>query len=153
MRQWLFSCALAGLLGVVPACIIVTDDEGSETVNDTGNDTGNGTTSSNDTAGDSGSSTAAASGSSEVSTAADDTAAGACGWGPTGQKMVPEGYVCGGDGEDPDGNVPLLCPEGVELVVGGDCGDIEGPGCCDAAGNAWFCGDAGAGEVLSVIEC
>lgn len=148
----------AALLGAAPACIIVTDD-GDDTEGETGNVTsGNVTTTGNDTAAetnppaDSGS-TAADTGA-EASTAAAETAGTpSCGWGPTGDASIPEGYVCGGEGEDPDGNFPLLCPEGIELVEGGACGDIMGQGCCDADGNAWFCGDDGNGPALALIPC
>jgi hypothetical protein len=78
---------------------------------------------------------------------------GVCGWGPTGDEAVPEGYVCGGDGEDPGGTIPLLCPEAVELQVGAACSGITGQGCCDTQGNAWFCGNDGSGEALALIEC
>jgi hypothetical protein len=81
---------------------------------------------------------------------------GACGWGVTGEKMVPMGYVCGGEGEDPSGLMPMGCPEGIELVVGGDCGGnmgITGVGCCDANGDAWFCADDGGGPALLTDDC
>lgn len=147
--------ALAGLLSIAPACFILDDDDGStETGNGTGNSSGTG--SGSGTASESGSGTANASesGSAEASTAADETAAGGvCGWGPTGDPMVPDGYVCGGDGEDPDGVLPMLCPEVIDLQVGGACSGIEGSGCCDAQGNAWFCGDDGNGPALARIEC
>jgi hypothetical protein len=161
MRDGFFFFVLAGLLGAGSACIIVTDDEG--TGNDTANDTANATTSDGTTGGtmaatEPGSSTAQTGAevttAADVTTGADETAAGgACGWGPTGDPEVPNGYVCGGQGEDPDGNFSMLCPEGVELVEGGACGSIEGPGCCDANGNAWFCGDDGNGPVLVLTEC
>jgi len=147
--------ALAGLLGVAPACLLdlPNDDDGAET--------GNGTTAATASSGSESGSTAGAASSgtatetaTAASTAADDTAGmGVCGWGPTGDEAVPEGYVCGGDGEDPSGMVPLLCPEAIELQVGGACSGIEGPGCCDAQGNAWFCGDDGSGQALARLEC
>jgi hypothetical protein len=147
--------ALAGLLSIAPACFILdNDDDGTETGNDTGTASGSGSGSGTANESGSGSGTASESGSAEASTAADETAAGGvCGWGPTGDPMVPDGYVCGGDGEDPDGMFPMLCPEVIELQVGGACSGIEGPGCCDAQGNAWFCGDDGNGPALARIAC
>jgi hypothetical protein len=138
--------ALAGVLGVIPACIIDTtnDDDGAETGNGTA---GTGT-------GSAGTAATESSGTATESTAADDTAGGGvCGWGPTGDEAVPEGYVCGGDGDDPSGVVPRLCPDAVDLQVGGSCSGIEGIGCCDVQGNAWFCGDAGSGPALARIMC
>jgi hypothetical protein len=146
---------LAGLLGVASACILDTtnDDEGAETGNGTGNVTSGSGSESGSTAATESSGTAAET-AAEASTAADDTAGtGVCGWGPTGDEAVPEGYVCGGDGADPSGMFPLLCPEAIDLQVGAACGGIEGTGCCDAQGHAWFCGNDGDGEALARIEC
>lgn len=158
MRKDLSFFALAGLLGVASACIIVTDD--GDTEGETGNVTsGNtteaetGATETGATAADTGA-TAADTGSGGATTATDDTAGAAgCGWGPTGEETIPEGYVCGGEGEDPDGNFRLDCPAEVELVEGGACGTIAGQGCCDADGNAWFCGDDGGGPILVLDPC
>lgn len=138
--------ALAAILGVVPACILDQNDD-----DDGGAGTGNGTACA---AHDASGSDAAAESTAPESTAADDTAGtGTCGWGPTGDPAVPEGYVCGGEGEDPSGMLPLACPDAVDLQTGGACNGIEGQGCCDAQGNAWFCGDAGRGPALARIEC
>lgn len=137
--------AMAGLLGVGAACLLDTnDDSGTETGSVT---SGSGTSSASSSGTDTG--------TGQASTAADETAAGGgvCGWGPTGDEAVPEGYVCGGDGEDPSGTFAMPCPEGVDLQVGGVCGGIKGEGCCDTQGNAWFCGDAGAGPVLALLVC
>lgn len=82
--------------------------------------------------------------------------AGSCGWGRTGEKTIPEGYICGGEGEDPSGLMPSTCAEGVELVEEGDCGGemgITGVGCCDADGNVWFCADDGSGRQLFTQDC
>jgi hypothetical protein len=130
---------VASLLGA-PACILDTtnDDDGAETGNGTGNVTSSDGSESGSTAAAETSGTAAE--TAEASTAADDTAgAGVCGWGPTGDEVVPEGH--------------LLCPEAVDLQVGGGCGGITGQGCCDAQGNAWFCGNDGSGEALARLEC
>ena len=156
MRIGLPFLALAGLMGVASACLLDTtnDDDGAETGNATGSTAGTSTAGSD--AGSTAGSTDASGTAAETaaSTAADDTAGVAvCGWGPTGDEAVPEGYVCGGDGEDPSGMIPLSCPAAVELQVGAGCGGIEGTGCCDAQGNAWFCGDDGSGEALARIEC
>jgi hypothetical protein len=148
----------AALLGAAPACIIVTDD-GDDTAGDTGNGSSNPSTSDDDTAAPTNTSTPADGDTTAAESSADSTAAAetagtpTCGWGPTGDATIPEGYVCDGEGEDPDGNFPLLCPDDIELVVGGACGSIMGQGCCDAAGDAWFCGDDGSGPALALIEC
>lgn len=146
--------ALAGVLGVVPACLLDLPNNDD----DDGADTGNGTECADDDGSGSGTaaegSGTAVDGTASESTAADDTAGtGTCGWGPTGDPAVPEGYVCGGEGEDPSGMLPMLCPDTVDLQTGGACNGIEGQGCCDVQGNAWFCGDAGRGPALARIEC
>lgn len=137
------------------ACILdrPNDDDGAETGNATAGTMGGSTAGSE--AGSTQSSGTAAETAAQASTAADDTAGagGVCGWGPTGDPAVPEGYVCGGDGEDPSGMVPLACPEAVDLQVGAGCNGIEGQGCCDAQGNAWFCGNDGSGEALARLMC
>jgi hypothetical protein len=154
MRIGLPFLALAGLMGVASACLLDTtnDDDGAETGNGTGTSTAGTSTAGSDAGCTDASGTAA---ETAASTAADDTAGvtGVCGWGPTGDPAVPEGYVCGGDGEDPSGMLPLLCPEAVDLQVGAGCGGIEGTGCCDAQGNAWFCGNDGSGEALARLAC
>lgn len=148
MRERLTFLALAGLL-LAPACIINTADDDSSSGEDgaatsTASGSGSGTSSTPAT----GSGTASQDGTAE---GAETTAGGACGWGPTGDDMVPDGYVCGGDGVDPEGTFPFDCPEGLE--VGAECGTVEGPGCCDADGNAWYCGNDGSGPALALIEC
>lgn len=153
MRIGLPFLALAGLLGVASACILDTtnDDDGAETGNATAGTTG---TEAGTTAGTTDGSGTAAETAAQASTAADDTAGVAvCGWGPTGDEAVPEGYVCGGDGEDPSGMIPLSCPAAIELQVGAACSTITGQGCCDAQGNAWFCGNDGSGDALARLEC
>jgi hypothetical protein len=156
MRKGFTFIALAALVAAAPACIIVTDD---------GDDSG-GNTSNNPTSGTPGTSNGSAetstptdtgstaATSADGTTAADETASvPACGWGPTGEEPISEGYVCTGDGEDPDGNFPIDCPADVDLAVGGDCGPIQGQGCCDAQGDAWFCGDDGSGPALVRLDC
>lgn len=141
------------LLSAAPACFLDTtdDDDGAESGNETGMATAG--SASGATAGET-RGTATGSGSADGSTAGDETAAaGACGWGPTGDQSVPEGYVCGGEGADPSDAYPMLCPADVTLAVGGACGSIEGSGCCDADGNAWYCGEQGNGPALAQIEC
>lgn len=154
MRIGLPFLALAGLMGVASACILDTtnDDDGAETGNATAGTAG---TEAGTTAGTTDASGTAAETAAQASTAADDTAGApaVCGWGPTGDEAVPEGYVCGGDGEDPSGMIPLLCPAAIELQVGGACSSITGQGCCDAQGNAWFCGNDGSGDALARLEC
>lgn len=154
MRIGLPFLALAGLVGVASACILDTtdDDDGAETGNATA-----GTTAASEagtTAASTDGSGTAAETEAQASTSADDTAGVAvCGWGPTGDEAVPEGYVCGGDGEDPSGTLPRLCPEAIDLQVGAACSTITSQGCCDAQGNAWFCGNDGSGEALARLEC
>ncbi len=140
--------ALAVGAGLSLACLIDSSD-------DSGTEAGTATSAAGSgTAGASGSTASASGSGTAASTAADETAAGGvCGWGPTGDPAVPEGYVCGGEGEDPSGNVAMECPAGVDLQVGGGCGGVEGEGCCDTQGNAWFCGDAGEGPALARLEC
>jgi hypothetical protein len=149
-------CLLASAaLPCASACLLDTtnDTDDAETGNGTGNVT-SGSGSGSESSGTGGAQSSGTATATEASTAADDTAgAGVCGWGPTGDEAVPEGYVCGGDGEDPRGMFPMLCPEAIDLQVGADCSSIEGTGCCDAQGNAWFCGDDGSGPALARIEC
>jgi hypothetical protein len=66
------------------------------------------------------------------------------------------GYICGGDGPDPEGLNPIECPARIELTEGGDCGGdmgITGVGCCDGSGNVWYCADNGGGRVLYSEVC
>lgn len=157
---------LAALL--VPACVIGgSDDDAADTSGNTTNTTASSTTASttNTTAGTGDSSgttlepstSDASSSSVGDTTAADSTGnAGACGWGPTGEKTTPFGYICGGDGEDPDGNIAIACPIDVALVDQGDCGGnmgITGAGCCDPEGNVWFCADDDANPRLFTEDC
>jgi hypothetical protein len=78
---------------------------------------------------------------------------GNCGWGDTGQKRVPMGYICGGDGEDPEAMYPLACPEKTELMEGAECGMIRGQGCCDPNGDVWYCAQDGGEPVLFTDSC
>lgn len=146
---------MAVLLGASACIIDATDDD------DSSGDSSNATT--NNSANDS-SGSAPATSTSEAntdtaapgdSTAAGETssAGGACGWGETNDPEVPEGYICGGDGADPSKTFPMGCPAEATLEVGADCAGIEGPGCCDAEGNVWFCGDDGSGPALVRTEC
>jgi hypothetical protein len=147
---------LAALSLAIGACLIVDDDDGggSETSNSS-NATTQSTTATTASSNSGTDGTSSGSSASGESTAADGgtSAGGGCGWGPTGEADVPEGYVCGGNGEDPSGMIPSACPEGIELVEGGDCGGnmgITGVGCCDASGNAWFCaGQDGASQLYT----
>lgn len=65
----------------------------------------------------------------------------ACGWSESEQY-----YLCGGQGEDPSGTFPIGCPEG--LVEGEPCDGLPTEGCCDAAGDNWFCEG-----VLVLVTC
>jgi hypothetical protein len=140
--------SLALLTSLTSACIIMKDGD---------SDTGGGSTGSGSTGATTGSTTSATTGSGSASggTSAGTTAtttgsdtgtagssgghAGTCGWGDTGVSDPAEGYVCGGSGEDPNGVVPLMCPDG--LVENDPCGTVNGVGCCDANGDLWYCTD------------
>ncbi|HWB78363.1 MAG TPA: hypothetical protein VG755_25530 [Nannocystaceae bacterium] len=157
---------LASLL-LAAACIINTDDDGNNETS--GNTTANTQTTTATTAG-TGDSTDATNASTTVgtseSTAADSStaaaesstgAAGACGWGATGEKTTPMGYICGGDGADPDAMIDQDCASyGVDLVEGGECGGnmgITGAGCCDENGDVWYCADDGGMPRLFTEDC
>ncbi len=148
---------LAALSLAIGACVIVDDDDGggSETSNSSNATTQSttATTASSNSGTDGSSSGSSASSESTAADSGTSAGGGGCGWGPTGEADVPEGYVCGGNGEDPSGMIPSTCPEGIELVEGGDCGGnmgITGVGCCDASGNAWFCaGQDGASQLYT----
>lgn len=165
MRRATIFASLATLLGLAPACIIGGSDDSS---NDSSNEGAPSTGATAVSSGASGSGSASASGSgsasgsasvtgntsSNTSTADGDSGeGGACGWGQTGDDKVPEGYICGGNGADPGKMFPMGCPEGAALEVGAECREIEGPGCCDADGNVWYCGNNGSGPALARIEC
>jgi hypothetical protein len=153
------------LLVMSSACIINADDEGGDDSTSSDSNTTNGTSSSTSTSSGTSTSTSSTTASDETSSgggsgesgAEGTTGAGAaCGWGRTGDPEVPMGYICDGDGEDPAGGFPIDCPEGVELVDGGPCANgeamIEGPGCCDANGDLWYCQTDGQSEPTLVTE-
>ena len=68
-----------------------------------------------------------------------------CGWYTQGY------YYCGGEGEDPSGQYPRDCPEGLVDQAPG-C-TIQNVGCCDANDNAWFCIDDGEELINYQITC
>lgn len=70
----------------------------------------------------------------------------ACGWDARNGY-----YACGFEGEDPGGQIPIACPEG--LVEGDPCGEVPGQGCCDGSGNNWYCADDGGDLFLVVEQC
>jgi hypothetical protein len=164
MTKTLSLASISALL--LAACIINTDDDGN---NDTsGNTTANTQTTTVTTAGTDDSSggttvttttTTSAESTSESTASADSStgAAGACGWGATGEKTTPMGYICGGDGADPDAMIDQDCASyGVELTEGGDCGGnmgITGAGCCDENGDVWYCADDGGMPRLFTEDC
>ncbi len=143
MPRWTLPAFAALLAAPAAGCIIIQDsgDGGSPT---TGPAPGPGTLGPS-TAGSTGpasTSTSTSTGASDTGTAGSGDTAGtagtpACGWGPTGVPDPAEGYVCGGQGSDPDGVYPLACPDG--LAEGSPCGEVTGVGCCDAAGDLWYC--------------
>lgn len=59
---------------------------------------------------------------------------GACGW--VDEQNI---YACGGMGEDPDGLIPIDCPEPpvTDAPCDGDQGPIADPGCCYEGTNAY----------------
>jgi hypothetical protein len=143
---------LVGAVGL-SGCIITSTDNGddgstSPTTDPTqgGTDTSDPSTSGPDETGD-----------DETTEDPDDTGAdetgspASCGWGPTNDPEVPEGYVCGGDGEDPDNRWGIECPEGLEEDA--ECGELTGVGCCDADGNVWFCWDEAGTQTLVKEDC
>ncbi len=155
-------------------CVVTDDDDDATTTttagtnpttsaSDSGNDDNSTTPATTTTNGDATSTTDGPSDSSgnNDSTAGSDSGsdtgagAGTCGWGKTGQKMISEGYVCGGMGESPMPEMfPIDCPAEVELTAGAECGNIRGQGCCDANGDVWFCAsDNGADPVLFTTDC
>ena len=165
MLERLTFLSLAAVLCAAPACIIQADDDNASSGNDSGNATDNATgnatdnTTGNATDNATGNATDNATGNAtgaNDSTGADDTAGTAgpsgCGWGSTNDPRVPEGYICGGEGDDPDGMFDLDCPDQT-LEVGAECGDVTGVGCCDADGNVWFCGASGDGQGLALDDC
>ncbi len=111
---------LAGL-GTDPGDASTSTSTGVEATNDTGTSTG-----------------IVTSGATEPGTSSStgEPPTLACGWDP----IDPAGYYCGGDGEDPAGVHDGACPGA--LVEGEACPEslaTSGIGCCDAAGDAWFC--------------
>jgi hypothetical protein len=178
MTKSLSFLSLAAALAVASGCVVNDNDDGGDdttgsndptngTTNDPTNDPSNGTTndptnttneddsSTGQPPADTGSSGTAGPADSSGSGSGDETAGptGACGWGETGQKRVPMGYICDGDGEDPEGMYMLDCPEKTELVEGGECGMIRGQGCCDTNGDVWFCAADGAEPQLFTESC
>lgn len=165
--------ALFTFAALAPACIITSgDDQASDTATTTatgstgttggtastggtattgtGTDTGTatgtastGTATGTDTAG-----TTAGTTMAETSTTGETSTAGTtegttgpaamCGW-DDGNGY----YECGFEGEDPGGENPIACPDG--LVEGDPCETtgLTGQGCCDADGNNWYCTQEG----------
>jgi hypothetical protein len=140
------------MICLVGGCVIIGDND-DDPVKATTNSSATGdssSTSGNETDSAATGTTGASSGGATSSdgTAGTTTGVNSCGWGSTGVSDPAEGYVCGGDGVDPGGAVPLDCP--ADLRAGAACGDISGIGCCDADGNAWYCTDA---DVLYKESC
>lgn len=163
MLEHLKLTAVVAAVSLCSACIIATDDDDDGASDSTnGNDSSNNADDANNEAsgnGDTAGDADAGSDTSQGDTAGEDTGsastgggAGACGWGQTGQDVVPEGYLCGGEGEDPEGVHPIECPAELTLQEGAPCTDeasgaeITGVGCCGSDGNAWFCAEPEGGE-------
>ena len=176
MPKTLPLASFAALL--LAACVINSDDEAGDSSGNTISSSQTASTSATTTAGTGEStssdattaSTTVGTGESSASeSTADSTSAetvadsssgtgngGACGWGMTGEKKTPFGYICDGDGEDPDMMIEIDCPAAVELVEEGDCGGnmgITGAGCCDADGNLWYCADDTGEPRLFTEDC
>ncbi|MBK8235806.1 MAG: hypothetical protein IPK74_09640 [Deltaproteobacteria bacterium] len=149
----------AALSLVLTACVILDngDDAGDSGSSSASASSATAGTTAGTTAATTAAGTDASSGSSSDSAADSGTAGPAgCGWGATGEKTVPMGYVCGGEGEDPSGMISSACPDGIDLVEGGDCGGnmgITGVGCCDGTGNVWFCAGEGDAAQLYTQAC
>ena len=153
----------AALSLVLTACVILDNgddagDSGSSSASASSTTASSTTASSTTASSTTASSTTDASSGSSGDSAADSGTAGpaGCGWGATGEKTVPMGYVCGGEGEDPSGMISSACPDGIDLVEGGDCGGnmgITGVGCCDGTGNVWFCAGEGDAAQLYTQAC
>jgi hypothetical protein len=144
-------CLCTGLLA--SACVVVADDDDGTTAGTSVSSTSAGTDDpSASTTASSTTDPSTTDGTSDGTTTDATTGAttgpdfGNCGWGATGEDDVPMGYVCGGDGEDPDGGFDIACPVDLDLTEGGDCGPLTGVGCCDESGNAWFCADPDGNE-------
>ena len=108
------SCAplLACLLLAASACAD-DDDDGS-------GESGHATT---QASADAGSADTAATSSADADADASADASeggggGACGWGPTGDDEVPDGFVCGDNGPDPDADHDMVCPSTTTLEEG-----------------------------------
>lgn len=144
---------LFAALGLSAGCIITTNDDGTTSATTHG-DTGT-HTSDPSTSGDGETSqgeTSDGETSDAAETSADETGGtAACGWGATQDPEVPEGYVCGGDGEDPEEMFPIACPEGLE--EGMRCEGLTGVGCCDEEGNVWFCWEEGGNQTVVKEAC
>lgn len=148
--------ALAGALCLSSACVIVdSDDETTTASTASTSDSATGGTGEQTTGSSATTSTTAeqtTSGADGSTSAADSTGgAASCGWGRTGDEIVPMGYVCGGECEDPDMMFARDCP--AELVVGDPCGDVTGVGCCDAEGNLWYCLEDATSQTLQMETC
>ena len=145
-------------------CIVTSNDDGGTNTSNSsdptnGGDTG-GQTSNDPSNGDDDDTTSPGETTDaeddETTDAADETGetgepVGPCGWGMTNDPEVPEGYVCGGDGEDPDARFAMECP--ADLEEGARCGQLTGVGCCDDEGNVWFCWDVGGDQTIVKETC
>ena len=158
--SFLTAAAFAGISLTSSACILSlgddssTDDvgtedtttDGTETGTDDGTDSTDSTDSTDGTDDDVG--TEGTDGDTEGTDGTDDgTDTGVlplCGWSDADEDKF---YGCGFEGEDP-GGMPIGCPEG--LVEGDPCGNLTGPGCCDADGNNWYCGE---GDITVFEAC
>jgi hypothetical protein len=149
---------LLGAASLSSACIVTSSDDDATNPTTSATTQGNtsGQTSDPSTSGDASTDetaeTAETTADPDETTAADETGdAPSCGWGLIDDPMVDEGYLCGGEGEDPSDRYPIECPEGLE--EGAECGELTGVGCCDAEGNVWFCWDEAGTQTLVKEEC
>jgi hypothetical protein len=170
MRRFASTLILASSFSLAAACVISDGTDSDTDAGSGGSDTdatasgttstASSTTSSASTTADTDASTSTASGTTTAGATTDtdtdtDTGTGtttgganACGWGVIEPGV--EGYICGGDGEDPLGMVPFDCPAGA--LEGDPCGDVTEFGCCTAAGDVLFCNSASALLVAELCD-
>lgn len=159
IRNFVVLAGPLAVLSLASACVLtITDGEtASASTTDastvaatgssgTGSDGSTGTPTDSGTDATTGSSTDTPTGTVESSTTEEDpttggetgldtgTMAGACGW-----IEADNIYACGGVGEDPDGIIPIDCPEPpvTDAPCDGGQGPIADPGCCYEGLNAY----------------
>ena len=138
-------------LGLIFAggCFVTTgpDDVGDDAGTDTADSQGDVDTTTTDTTGTDTTDTTTDTTTTDTTDTTDTTTSPgpSCGWDP-----MSNWYDCGFEGEDPEGNNPIGCPEG--LVEGDPCmtTGLTDIGCCDANGDNWYCAQ---GHVVFYNAC